>query len=64
MNQNKLTWVNSPKCCWFSIASCHTCKNYKRCMGQSLCNINLKKDMLTTNYYVKRFMIFRWRKTP
>ncbi len=27
------------KCCWLFVASCNTCRNCKRCMGQSLCNI-------------------------
>jgi hypothetical protein len=63
--KTKLTCIHSPKCCWFSIASCNTCKNYKRCIGQSLRNINLKKNMLATNYnYVKRFIISKWRKAP
>jgi hypothetical protein len=34
---------NTLKCCWFSVASCNTCKYYKECMGQSLCNIWKKR---------------------
>jgi hypothetical protein len=57
-------WNNPPKCCWFFIASCNTCKNYKKMHGTIFVQ-HLKKDMLATNYnYIKSSIILRCKKAP